>query len=446
MGGKLIDLNASDSEKVYARFENTTKVYNARIVLTSTSPYQLEIGNADMFKQKPVDLAAADLGYIGSQHKAYVKCEYGTFWVDAKRGHVYQITGQGFNEIKSELNFNWFKEHLPFQIIKDFPEVDTDVPSMGLGVVMGWDERFERVFITKLDYRVLPAYKTGASTIQYVSDRTNKNYRYFVLRTGNVDARVRLGDPKYFENKSWTTAYSPKLKNFISFYSFLPYFFIAQLGHFQTIINTVLGASLWNHNLNPYIFQTYYNKLYPYIIEYVVNSLPMQSTVTSVSILSDILEYYTRYEYYSLGTNNNTNLVNFNKAIIYNREQSSGVVNLIPEIFGNTKQKISYPKMTTNGIETLLSRREGRSTFNGFWNIAAQGNGQSLWTDQWADLSANYPIDKMPNMKAIRNIGLSYQKNKIKADFTRIRLIQDIYNRYKFVNHIQINQTNQTAL
>jgi hypothetical protein len=102
--------------------------------------------------------------------------------------------------------------------------------------------------------------------------------------------------------------------------------------------------------------------------------------------------------------------------------------------------------MTTNGIEALLSRREGRSTFNGFWNIAAQGNGQSLWTEQWADLSANYPIDKMPNMKAIRNIGLSYQKNKIKADFTRVRLIQDIYNRYKFVNNIQINQTNQTAL
>lgn len=446
MGGKLIDLNASESERVYARFENTTKVYNARIVLTSTSPYQLEIGNADMFKQKPVDLAATDLGYIGSQHKAYVKCEYGTFWVDAKRGHVYQITGQGFNEIKSELNFNWFKENLPFQIIKDFPEADIDVPSMGLGIVMGWDERFERVFITKLDYRVLPAYKTGNLTVQYISDRTSPNYRYFVLRSGNVDTRIRLGDPQYFENKSWTTAYSPKLKNFISFYSFLPYYFVAQLGHFQTIINTPAGASLWNHNLNPYIYQTYYGKLYPYILEYAVNSLPMTASVTSVSILSDILEYYTRYEYYSLGTANNTNIANFNKAIIYNREQSSGLVTLIPEVFGDTKQKITYPRMTPTGIQTILSRREGRSTFNGFWNIAAQGNGQTLWTNQWADILGSYPIDKLPNTKAIRNVGVAYQKNKIKSDFTRVRLIQDKYNRYKFVNNIQINQTNQTTL
>ena len=83
---------------------------------------------------------------------------------------------------------------------------------------------------------------------------------------------------------------------------------------------------------------------------------------------------------------------------------------------------------------------------NGFWNIAAQGNSQSLWTTQWADLINSYPIDKMPNMKAIRNVGVSFQKNKIKSDFTRVRLIQDIYNRYKFVNNIQINQTNQTAL
>jgi hypothetical protein len=52
----------------------------------------------------------------------------------------------------------------------------------------------------------------------------------------------------------------------------------------------------------------------------------------------------------------------------------------------------------------------------------------------------------LPNMKAIRNVGLSYQKNKIKSDFTRVRLIQDKYNRYKFVNSLQINQINQTAL
>jgi len=34
-GGRLIDLNAGENERVHARFENTTKVYNSRITLTT---------------------------------------------------------------------------------------------------------------------------------------------------------------------------------------------------------------------------------------------------------------------------------------------------------------------------------------------------------------------------------------------------------------------------
>jgi hypothetical protein len=431
-GGRLIDLNSGENERVYARFENTTKVYNSRITLSTTSPYQLEIGNAEMFKQKPVDLSKTDLGYIGTQHKAYVKCEYGTFWVDAKRGHIYQITGEGFNEIKTENNFNWFKNNLPFQIIKDFPEVDIDNPQSGLGIVMGWDERYERVFITKLDYKVR---KDLTGQVSYED-------RKFFYQDNVGKTQVELPDSTIFENKSWTVAYSPKLKNFISFYSYLPNFFVPQLGHFQTIVNTGAGASLWNHNLSVYTYQTYYGTLYPYILEYCVNSFPQISSVNSVTILEDIQEYYSDYEYYSLGTTNNTNLANFTKAIIYNKEQSSGVIKLIPEIFGNTRQKITYPRMTATGIEALISRREHVSTFNGFWNVAAQGNGQPLWSTQWSDLVTQYPIDKVPNTKSVRPVSVSYQKSKIKSDFARIRLIQDAYSRFKFINTIQITQTN----
>ena len=442
-GGRLIDLNAGENERVHARFENTTKVYNSRITLTTTSPYQLEIGSAEMFKQKPVDLAKTDLGYIGTQHKAYVKCEYGTFWVDAKRGHIYQLTGEGFNEIKTENNFNWFKQNLPFQILKDIPNADIDNPPIGLGIVMGWDERYERVFITKLDYRVKPEYRPGSSSVvKYITDTSDSNYRKYVLDSGSIEVEITFGDPAFFENKSWTVAYSPKLKNFISFYSFLPNFFVPQLGHFQTIINTSTGASTWNHNLSLYSYQTYYNILYPYIIEYNVNSFPQVSTINSITLMQDIQEYYSDYEYYSLSTANKKNLANFTKAIIYNKEQSSGIIKLIPEEFGNTRQKITYPRMTATGIEALISRREHLYTFNGFWNVAAQGNGQPLWSTQWSDLVTQYPIDKVPNTKSVRPVSVSYQKSKIKSDFAKVRLIQDQYSRFKFINTIQITQTN----
>jgi hypothetical protein len=270
----------------------------------------------------------------------------------------------------------------------------------------------------------------------------DSNYLKYVVDSGSIQIVISFGDPAFFENKSWTVAYSPKLKNFISFYSFLPNFFVPLLGHFQTLINTSTGASTWNHNLSIYTYQNYYNKLYPYILEYNVNSFPQVSTINSVTLMQDIQEYYSDYEYYSLSTANKKNLANFTKAIIYNKEQSTGIIKLIPEEFGNTRQKITYPRMTATGIEALISRREHLYTFNGFWNVAAQGNGQPLWSTQWSDLVTQYPIDKVPNTKSVRPVSVSYQKSKIKSDFAKVRLIQDQYSRFKFINTIQITQTN----
>jgi hypothetical protein len=168
--------------------------------------------------------------------------------------------------------------------------------------------------------------------------------------------------------------------------------------------------------------------------------MPKTSMVNSVTLVQDIQEYFSNYEYYSLSTGNNENLANFTKAIIYNKEQSSGVVSLISEIYGNKAQKIAYPKMTGTGIETLIGRRENVYSFNGFWSTTSQGSGQPIWSTKWADIQSQYPIDKVPSTKAVRPVSVAYQKQKIKSDFCKVRLIQDQYNRYKFINHIQITQ------
>lgn len=432
-GGRLIDLNSGENERVYARFENTTKIYNARVVMESTAPVQLEIGNASMFSQKPLDLSKTDLGFMGSQHKAIVKTEHGIFWADAKRGNIYQLSAQGFNNLVKDQNYNWFKQNLPFQLLKDFPNADIDNPAKGVGIIMGWDLRYQRVFITKLDYKLI-----DGVAVTYDSDPLSATYgKYF--RTG-TSTEVFFSDKTVFENKSWTVAYSPTLQNFISFYSFLPNYYVPLVDHFQTITNTSTGASTWNHNLNALTYQTYYGKLYPYILEYSANSMPKTSMVNSVTLVQDIQEYFSNYEYYSLSTGNNENLANFTKAIIYNKEQSSGVVTLISEIYGNKAQKIAYPRMTGTGIETLIGRRENVYSFNGFWSISSQGSGQPIWSTKWTDIQNQYPIDKVPSTKSVRPVSVSYQKQKIKSDFCKVRLIQDQYNRYKFINHIQITQ------
>jgi hypothetical protein len=432
-GGRLIDLNSGENERVYARFENTSKIYNARVVMESTASVQLEVGDASMFKNKPLDITKSDLGFMGSQHKAIVKTEQGMFWVDAKRGNIYQLSAQGFNNLVKDQNYNWFKQNLPFQILKDFPNADIDNPAKGIGIQMGWDQRYQRIFITKLDYKLLPGVQ-----VAYDSDIASATYgKYFYTGTTN---EVFFWDKTVFENKSWTVAYSPVVQNFISFYSFLPNYYIPLMSHFQTVVNTSTGSSTWNHNLNPLTYQTYYNVLYPYILEHTANFMPKTSMVNSVTLIQDIQEYLSDYEFYSLASASNTNTANFTKAIVYNKEQSSGVISLVPELFGNTAQKISYPRMTANGIETILSRRENVYSFNGFWTVNNQNSGQPIWSTKWSDTQTQYPIDKVPNTKTVRPVSVAYQKQKIKSDFCKVRLIQDKYNRYKFINHLQITQ------
>jgi hypothetical protein len=426
--GQLIALNGIESGKVYARFENNTKLYNAIITLDSNNPQAIELGNASMFSQKPMDIANSDVGYLGSQHKAFIKTTHGGFWVDAKRGHIYKVGGSdGLEEISGKGTLNWFKENLPFQILKDFPTLFIDNPFKGIGVTMGWDERFHRLFVTKLDYRVRPEFTTNLTY-------TNNKFYY-------NNTEVELGDLTYFENHSWTMAYNVLLKTWVSFYSFIPNNYISLIDHFQTVTQT----ATWNHNLSPYTYQTYYNRFYPYIIEFAVNNLPNSATVNSVTYFQDIQKYYNRFDYFSLGSNNDKNLPNFTKAIIYNKEQTSGLLNLVPQVNNDTRQRLLYPRITAKGIDIILSRRDHKNTFNTFWDATNnKQNYQSIFSTVWDDVKSEFPIDKVINPKAVIYTTVGMGKQKLRSTFCKIRLIQDKYNRYKFINNLQLTQINNS--
>jgi len=428
--GKLIALNSVENNKVYARFENSTKLYNAIITLDSNNPQALELGNASMFNQKPIDLSTSDTGYLGSQHKAFIKTTHGGFWVDARRGHIYQVSGSsGVDEISNKGTMNWFKEHLPFQIIKDIPNFPIDNTFKGIGIAMGWDERFHRLFITKLDYRLKPQYR---KLVTYENKKLYYN-----------DTIIELGDPTYFENKSWTASYSVLIKAWLSFHSFLPNNYIGLIDHFQTVTKT----GTWNHNLSPFTYQTYYNKFYPYIIEFAANAAPNVATINSITYFQDIHKYYNREDYYSLGSYNGVNTPNFTKAIIYNKEQTSGVVKLVAQVPNDARQMLTYPRVSGGTFETLLTKREHRNTFNGFWDATnSKLNNQPLFSTEWSSVQPEYPIDKVVNTKAVLYNSILTGKQRIRSTFSRVRLIQDLYNRYKFINNIQLSQINNSII
>lgn len=156
--GKLIELKGVESDAILGRFENQMVKFNSADKLQTSNGASIELGNGGVFASRPLEYQTTDLGYSGTQHSDMVNTPYGNFFVDAKRGQVFQRTGDELAVISDRVGQqpsglkNWFREQLPFKILKRFPEADVDNKYKGLGISMGWDSRMERVFLTKKDY------------------------------------------------------------------------------------------------------------------------------------------------------------------------------------------------------------------------------------------------------------------------------------------------------
>lgn len=161
--GKLIDLRSIESDQFLGRYEDQLQLFNqVNNVADSINNQNKELGTGFLYA-RPITFKKADLGFAGTQNTDFVSTPYGHFWVDAKRGRIFQVDQNGGNmEVISEsVGRNpsgmkqWFREHLPFKILKQFPQIDVDNKFKGLGMNIWYDDRNNRVFFTKRDYKVV---------------------------------------------------------------------------------------------------------------------------------------------------------------------------------------------------------------------------------------------------------------------------------------------------
>ena len=185
-----------------------------------------------MFSAPPIDFAETDLGYVGSQNKLLLKIPQGQITVDAKRGQIFLISGTQAVDLTafgSGVN-RFMTDHLAFEILRYFPNADTDNHFSGIGLHGVYDSKFDRVIITKLDY--IPLDKD----IKY--DEVNKEF-YIESTINNVIFRtqVYLDDREFFCNKSWSISFNFNTKSWISFHSYIPNFYIAENNFFYSGLN-----------------------------------------------------------------------------------------------------------------------------------------------------------------------------------------------------------------
>lgn len=432
--GKLITADGIENDKVLVRLEKGTQIFNAYNTIQATGE-NIEVGTGGMFNTRPKDIAITDLGYAGTQHRSILHTEYGHIWADAERGQIFNLgmSASGIDEISKDGMKSWFKENLPFKIKEDFPQIsnqDLDNNLNGIGLHYCFDKRFNRILITKLDYKVLDR------NVKYDIDT-----KQFYIIQNQTNIPVSLKDTKYFCNKSWTISYSFYYKSWTSFHSYTPNFYTQNDDTFDSSYTSISTAIVNNqrvivntqktytHNATNKSYQVFYNKLYPYIIEFQSQQSISNNFLNSVQFDLDVIRYHNEFDTFY------NQLKTFNKAIVYNNTQTSGLLHLKVSNPENLTE-IEYPKRVMDGYEVLVTNSENNWGFNDFWDVTR---------NQFTNVPIfNYDcnnVNKTLNAKALNYDKNDFDRAGIRNKMCRVRLINDKESNYKMIFSFgQINQ------
>ena len=181
------------------------------------------------------------------------------------------------------------------------------------------------------------------------------------------------------------------------------------------------NACLWTHLKNPVLYNYFYNNIEPYIIEY-----PF-SYQSYDEILQNVKDYTKAYKYLV-----DTDFVSdecdkietddrwFNKAVVYNGQQSSGILELVPKPMNNLSAYLAYPKFNANSKTITYTKSDNFYQYNTFWSLV-KDKSIPLFTRTCESLS----IDKVVN-QANMDYGLrSFKKEPLRAKDLKVRHILD---------------------
>lgn len=182
-----------------------------------------------------------------------------------------------------------------------------------------------------------------------------------------------------------------------------------------------MTACIWRHLTNIRLYNTYYGDIEPYIIEY-----PFAYNYQD-EILQNVKDYTKAYEYYPIEDgvfNDNTRIETndkwFNKAVLYNGQQSSGILELVPKPLHNMKAYMQYPILNADSKTITYTKSDNFYQYNTFW--AAEKSSQiPLFRTTCESLS----IDKVVNQENIDYGPRSFKKATLRAKELKVRHILD---------------------
>ncbi|MGL6106295.1 MAG: hypothetical protein ACRC0V_11215, partial [Fusobacteriaceae bacterium] len=256
----------------------------------------------------------------------------------------------------------------------------------------------------------------GGQTIPKICDMVCCNYTTTVITSPvkYIDTIYEyvIGTPinPAQSNNSWTISYSLKENYWVSFHSYLPQFYINTPQNFLSWLPTNNNA-FWKHNTVG-IYQMFYGTKHPFIIDYIALSNSLSTKVWDfISLLIEAKKFITENnEYVDVD-------VLFNKVILYNSKQCSGLLNIKVKADNPDKENYLHQQITnlTNN-EILADRKERTWHINNFRDIRVDYT-KPIFNSNINSLQSEYFIDKKLNESS-----LNYEK-----DWTQLESFRDKY-------------------
>ena len=197
-------------------------------------------------------------------------------------------------------------------------------------------------------------------------------------------------------------------------------------------------ACLWRHLTDVTKFNYFYGSVHSYILEY-----SFTSTSGRDQILQSIKDYTTVYRYTQEGDYlyDRTNKIEtddyyFNKAVVYNSQQSSGILELVPKPKHNLRSYLTYPILGTTSKTITFTKSDNFYNFNTYWNVV-KDRSKPLFTMTCESLS----IDKIVNQSNMDYTSRSFTKQPLRAKYSKVRLIKDDSSNYHLVSNFILNTT-----
>lgn len=204
---------------------------------------------------------------------------------------------------------------------------------------------------------------------------------------------------------------------------------------FTTPTTEISTGCVWRHLLNPNIYNTFYGAIKPYILEHPF-SYPLQD-----EILQSFKDYSRVYQYSSNGVGSyssvdriNVNNVYFNKMVVYNDQQCSGLLLLVPKPTRNLREYMRYPLYNSDSRSILYTKSDNFYQTNDIYDVL-NDKSNPIFNPSCESLS----LDKELNQGNMIYTQRSFNKAQLRAKDTRVRMILDDRGDTQIISQIVIN-------